>query len=666
MRTISRLRHLVPVALFVGAAGLQACGSPPVDDQRIDRRLFPVAGVIEGTLTYNGVHPCSRNGHIIGNAIVLVFDRRNPPPPAGLGNTAANFAVVEGDNLFFDEPRNPGPNTYCPADHGNTQTITVSLPFTVSPMQAGSYIIQSFFDADGTFFPLFKFRNLPKMGDALGGYIDLAGAQSPAAMAQGINFQPTYLPIDIGNPLPLSGAELMNNPNAIPEFVLPNEGFVRSGVAVVIGAPAPVPRPYFYGQNPGHPDMTLVMNSGTVDPINPPDFADSSDKPAAATPQGKVSMAHPNGCNQADAAHPCSRETDPNYAPIITMPQDWQVDAQPSVADATQTNADQQQTTFLAVRLQAGLPAAELPLGVAVPDYSKPPPYPPFQLQLNPDPMKQSLFVWSSGNKIPESNLIPQMYPLVVFAKLVDDQNGQAAHSRDPQSVTPQGSTIGPQIEPVVIIQGLTLYQDSLFSTTGLASGPPPSSPADPKALADHVTVLVRPSVICFNPAAIDQGGLLVTPHEKGPYPTNPTSTDMSTWQNILQPDPATVISRANASAAPTRVLVKDFAYACLPKGRYEMNAVYPTGQAWTAPNEAGSCSQEEGLNIFNLDPTKTSCSLQPRPLLYSQGNRTVLEIIDAENSSFCQGSEAVPKECLPCTPGQDWGKLGTCPAANP
>ena len=32
---------------------------------------------------YQGPRPCSANGHIVGNAIVLVFDRRNPPPPSG-------------------------------------------------------------------------------------------------------------------------------------------------------------------------------------------------------------------------------------------------------------------------------------------------------------------------------------------------------------------------------------------------------------------------------------------------------------------------------------------------------------------------------------------------------------------------------------------------------
>src|ERR1019366_4387754 len=53
-----------------------------------------------GSCSSLGPPPCSANGHIIGNALVLVFDRRTPPPPAGLAVTAINFAVVEGDVLF--------------------------------------------------------------------------------------------------------------------------------------------------------------------------------------------------------------------------------------------------------------------------------------------------------------------------------------------------------------------------------------------------------------------------------------------------------------------------------------------------------------------------------------------------------------------------------------
>src|SRR5258708_15075825 len=85
-----------------------ACGSVPIDDQRNDARVFPARGVIRGNVTYQGPRPCSEKGHIVGDAILLVFDRRNPPPPNGLANTAINFGVVTGDALFANEPRASG------------------------------------------------------------------------------------------------------------------------------------------------------------------------------------------------------------------------------------------------------------------------------------------------------------------------------------------------------------------------------------------------------------------------------------------------------------------------------------------------------------------------------------------------------------------------------
>ena len=76
-------RHLSTAVLFslIALAATVACTDVPVDDERNDARLFPAQGVIRGSVTYVGPRPCSRNGHIVGNAVVLVFDRRNPPPP---------------------------------------------------------------------------------------------------------------------------------------------------------------------------------------------------------------------------------------------------------------------------------------------------------------------------------------------------------------------------------------------------------------------------------------------------------------------------------------------------------------------------------------------------------------------------------------------------------
>jgi hypothetical protein len=175
----------------------------------------------------------------------------------------------------------------------------------------------------------------------------------------------------------------------------------------------------------------------------------------------------------------------------------------------------------------------------------------------------------------------------------------------------------------VIVLQGLTIAGDSLVQTV---LAPPP---ARPEQKQDHVTVLLRPAVICFDATRIDQGGLLVAPHLTGAPPDAPQS-------EAPLFDVATV--RANLGKQ-----VRDFRRGCLPKGRYAINAVYPTGQAWTVPNEAGSCGGSEG----DTDLANLSCTAKPRPVLYSQGPRAVVEIIDAKDPALCQ-SFPVPVECLP------------------
>jgi hypothetical protein len=69
-----------------------------------------------------------------------------------------------------------------------------------------------------------------------------------------------------------------------------------------------------------------------------------------------------------------------------------------------------------------------------------------------------------------------------------------------------------------------------------------------------------------------------------------------------------------------------------LPKGRYEINIVYPDGQAWTVPNEAGACSGDEGTTDYG----GLTCTLKPRPILYSQGNRAVVEVVGPTNPNNC------------------------------
>src|SRR5580704_16548529 len=79
MRTTIKL---VPLALVAGAVAVQACNNTAVPDDSIAGNQLTPAGVIQGNVVYNGPPPCTQNGQVVGNAIILVFDRRNPPPPA--------------------------------------------------------------------------------------------------------------------------------------------------------------------------------------------------------------------------------------------------------------------------------------------------------------------------------------------------------------------------------------------------------------------------------------------------------------------------------------------------------------------------------------------------------------------------------------------------------
>ena len=74
--------------------------------------------------------------------------------------------------------------------------------------------------------------------------------------------------------------------------------------------------------------------------------------------------------------------------------------------------------------------------------------------------------------------------------------------------VTPQGA----RDQPIVVIQGITLNQDSILTTL------PSNIPVGPtvSALRDHVTALIRPAALCLSSRAPDKGATLVVPHLTG------------------------------------------------------------------------------------------------------------------------------------------------------
>jgi hypothetical protein len=586
------LRSPVCQAFVVLGAG--ACGSVPIDP---GARILPApSGVIRGTVVYQGPRPCSRNGHIVGNAVVLVFNRRNPPPPGGLASAAVNFGDVTGDVLFGNEPRYTGSDTYCPAKAGFSATIVASAPFEIAPVAAGSYQIRAFFDSTGNFLPEFKIRNLPERGDIVGGDIDTADALKPVN-AGNPNYPPRFLPIDVG---------VVQPAGSVPDHVIPDTGFVADDVTVTIGAPLQSTRPYFYaqGEQVDFDPATLTLT---------PSITQSSD--AKATDSKGIDGA---------------AESDENSLPILTIPQDIAVFAPP--AQVSPASANFFESKFPHLRLAWGVPTVELGKATA----------PPFNMQVAAFGQGAGFLVWQnavfdpttqrySPQPIPEGNGVPQLWPQVVLTKLTD----------------PRANAV----QPLVLLQGITLLgasaSDSLLGTaaaalTGsLADMSQANGPRPVVFVQDHLTVMLRPSVICFPPLT-DPGafvpGTLVTPHPKA----TTADLDCSSTPCVPNGTPEQLIAPPDLLTQPAvSALVGGQATGCLPMGRYAINVVYPDGQGWTVPNEAGACSGTEG----STDYVNLTCPQKPRPVLYSQGNRAVVEVVAAKDPAYCVANP-VPAVC--------------------
>jgi hypothetical protein len=568
---------------------LVACGSVPDDP---GARIFPPKGVIRGTVVYQGPRPCSREGHIVGNAIVLVFDRRNPPPPNGLASTAVNFADVTGDVLFANEPRYTGATAYCPPQAGFAETISASAPFEVAPLAGGSYEIHAFFDSTGNFLPDFKIRNLPEQGDFGGGDVDTANALKPMN-AGNPNYRPRFLPVDVG-------VAQLPSASPIPDYVIPNGGFVADDVTVTIGAPVAITRPYFFaqGEQVTFDFATTTLISSIV----------------------QSSAERPNGSNGIDGA----TETDADSMPVLTVPQDIGALAAPLNPSRASTNFFESKLPHL--RLAWGVPNAELAKAAAS----------PFGMQVAPfgsGPQGAGFLVWQDATldpttheyqpqPIPEDDHVPQLWPQVVLTKLA------------PASAT----------GPVIVLQAITLaasttadQPDSLAGTAAAALGGSlfDTTTGRPRIVPqDHLTVVLRPSVICF--PSPTEPGTLVTPHAMA------TSADVDCTSSpcVASGTPGQLIATP-ALLGKLAARVGAIATACLPTGRYAINVVYPDGQAWTVPNEAGACSGTEG----STDYANLTCTLKARPVLYSQGNRAVVEVVAAKDPAACQNN--LPVACL-------------------
>ncbi len=233
--------------------------------------------------------------------------------------------------------------------------------------------------------------------------------------------------------------------------------------------------------------------------------------------------------------------------------------------------------------------------------------------------------MYSQGALIPEGTL-PALWPTVALTKLADPADGS-----DPEELLEQGSASADPSLPEILLQGITLSGDSVVSTV---AAPLPTAP-DSTTRVTHLTAMMRPSVICIDPAHVERGGVLVTPYTTAAPADDPGGAEVPLF------DDAAVIAGSHG-------LVREVKRGCLPPGRYAVHVAAPSGQTWTTPNEAGGCAASEGTVSGSVDPA--TCSGNGRGVLLSQGMRAVVEITAATGTSglqFCSQTAPIPPECL-------------------
>ncbi len=219
--------------------------------------------------------------------------------------------------------------------------------------------------------------------------------------------------------------------------------------------------------------------------------------------------------------------------------------------------------------------------------------------------------VVDNKDSVPESSAVPSLYPTTVFSKLLP------------------GVKIGGQARPRVIIQGLTLFKSLLLTTTKM----PTPNAMDPtkfnvfQSFEPELVVALRPAAICVDPIDTSKKGVLVLSHK--------TAKDM---KPILADEEAVRQSLQRQFGRPF-----DIAYGCLPQGNYAMNVVYPTGQAWTLPNEAGVCAPAEPMSADGKQCEADTSVGTSRPRLASQD--AWLTVGPPTDAAYCKANPT-PKAC--------------------
>ena len=565
MRSLPRMTHLaklVPLLMLAGAA----CG-----EVKTDSTNFQPAGVMEGTVTYTGPLPCTvRNTpdsiHVVGAAVMLIFNESLLPPPEGFGTTAGQVAVVSGDELFrgvtADLPV-PGPTlgeVACPAPGTR---VSVSTTWKAGPVPAGRWQVRGFYDYDGDFSPLLKIHQLPTKGDIGGGAI--ANLEEVLKGKQ-VLFQTFAMGSD---------------PDGTGSYQMPASGARISGITVNFAQELSFSRPVFHAE-------------GVVD-----------ERPAAS---GDVTM---NG----DVTKGRGAVTD---AQGVVLPRDERFFI--GVSDVKYATTAHKH--FLRYNIKPGVFDTERAASIASPYFIQSGDFVQFA---NTDRN-------GKVRGIPESPMglaVADLFPQAIFAKL------------DARLGTNQQA----QPSPAVVIQGINLGAKGDFSNL--------LSQTAKQVSVDKLTIAIRPTAICLDPLDSLKTVYAITPS------LTARNGEVLAKPEEIEPKLAAQLGRPNVR------LVR----GCLPRGKYQFNLVYPTGQAWTIPNEAGVCLTEvltaagvvrAGQELLLADRTTCQQDVEAGSLLRTvlSSQALTLTVGEAEEDSFC---EAITSDDRPETEPGHLGPADYC-----
>jgi hypothetical protein len=523
-------------------------------------------GILGGTVTYSGPMPCTAQQHVVGAAVLLAFDTRLLPPPAGLGTTATSLAAVGGDVLFggivdrltFESDG----SKWCPP--ASAPPVTVSADWTLGALPGAVYEVRGFYDYPGTFNPVFSITKLPVKGDIAGGAID-----NVAEVLTGS--EPVYRQIQLGTLDPTTG-----------DYSIPAEGSNIDGIAVTLALPLPLGLPIFYSSAVTY---STHKCSGTM---AVPTTA--SNCPAPGAPAGTV-------CD-------------------VSMPSDYQLPV------FNQFNPAGTEDSLIRLTATAGFPPSEAQTASMS----------PFNLPVYPKP-DEFVFSWQdvngdgvlnlAGDHAAASPILPALLPLSIFAKLT--QSMPAMSSDD----------LNAQASPAIILQGITIYQNLVETVLWPGMLPMNASWNDPLNSKPYnsVEVGITPAAVCLDPTDFspDAMAVLVVAH-----PTDCSGSPLLT-------DPNGTLRALRAQFGRAVLFANNNEGACLPQGRFGLNLVYGTGQAWSNPNEVGVCAAGE---TESSDGKTCSATLGSRPRLPSQD--TVLTIGPPSDPKYCAlPGHGVPPCCL-------------------